>query len=310
MKPARWLTLLPAALLLASCGLTKPDKPEVAISNNSGPGGIPPHMLKGFDGGGTAVTPGGNQQKAQAAAAAAAASVDYTEADLAWTDADNPDAEIPELSKVMTNATEGTRWLESETQALRESKKTGKPLVIWFTDSVNSPACKSLSTRLLETNEFENWATENTVRLVIDQHPGGKGPDDVTRRTLHNRELKKKYNASGYPTFMVITPGGEVIDRYKGYRKGKEDFFFGQVKQGVSLAAEKQSAWKSSLTKKGYREWSDGKGRSIFAKLSYYKDGDLILAEPDGQRARTHEKNLSDEDRGWIEKQKAARGIQ
>jgi len=101
-----------------------------------------------------------------------------------------------------------------------------------------------------------------------------------------------------------------VIGRYTGYRRGKEDFLWGQIKQGVAVAEEKQQAWKSSLEKKGYRDWSDGKGRSIFAKLVAYKDGQLVLAEPDGSRARTKEQNLCSADQEWIKKQKALRGIQ
>ena len=127
---------------------------------------------------------------------------------------------------------------------------------------------------------------------------------------MHNRDLKKKYNARGYPTFVVLAPSGELIGRYSGYRRGKEHFIWGQMKQGVMIAAEKQEAWETSLAKKGYREWSDGKGRSLFAKLVHYKDGQLVLAEPDGQRARTQEKHLCDADREWIKKQKALRGIQ
>ena len=35
----------------------------------------------------------------------------------------------------------------------------------------------------------------------------------------------------------------------------------------------------------------------------------LVLVEPDGQRARTHEDKLSAGDRVWIQQQKEARGI-
>jgi hypothetical protein len=64
------------------------------------------------------------------------------------------------------------------------------------------------------------------------------------------------------------------------------------------------------LERKGYRDWSDDQGRVIFAKLAAYKDGELVLVEPDGQRARTHERKLSAGDRVWIEDQKKLRGIQ
>ena len=305
MKPARWLVTLPAALLVASCGLTKKDATAEASPSAFGPTGIPPHMRSGgMMEGGTPIKPGGNQPDA-----ATLSKIGHTDADLAWTDPDNPDAPIPDLGETWSMVKSDKPWLESEPTAKRQAKTSGKPLLIWFNDSTIA-ASKTVSQELLEKGEFESWATEHTVRLVIDARPVGRNPDETTRRELYNRDLKKKYNARGYPTFMVLAPSGEVIGRYTGYRRGKDDFLWGQMKQGVAVAEEKQQAWKSSLEKKGYRDWSDGKGRSIFAKLVAYKDGQLVLAEPDGSRARTKEQNLCSADQEWIKKQKALRGIQ
>ena len=294
------LPVLLAAGLFSGCAGTKEAEEE---ASPFGPTGIPPQLRANQDEG-TAVAPGGN-----IAAGAAEALANYNPDELVWTDPDNPDAEIPELQGLMAVAPKKGPWRESETEALRESKQSGKPLLIWFTDSVRSGACRSLSSGLLTTSEFEEWASENTVRLIVDQSVKGKDIDDDARKKIYVRGLKKKYSARGYPTLMVLTPSGEVIGRYKGYRKGKEDFIWGQMKQGVQLAQEKQVKWKASMERKGYRDWSDGKGRVIFAKLAAYKDGELILVEPDGQRARTHEKRLSAGDRVWIQQQKELRGL-
>ena len=108
----------------------------------------------------------------------------------------------------------------------------------------------------------------------------------------------------------VLAPSGEVIGRYKSYRAGQEDFLWGQLKQAVSIAKERQVSWKASLEKKGYRDWSNDSGKVIFAKLGAYQEGKMILVEPDGQRVRTNEKNLSAGDRVWIQQQKEQRGMQ
>jgi thioredoxin-related protein len=269
--------------------------------------GIPPQLGPGGKGfGGTPLKPGGNTI---ADAEAAAKALGQNEADLAWTDPDNPDAELPELQELMAAGPTKGAWMKSETEALRESRKTGKPLLIWFTDSARSSTCKTLSQQLLTTQDFQNWADENTVRLVVDQ-TGDGDIDMATRKKVYARNLKKKYAARGYPTLMVVSPSSEVIGRYTGYRRGKEDFIFGQVKQGVEVANENRRVWHSSLEKKGYRMWSDGKGHDIFAKLGYYKDGNLILVEPEGGKVRVSESRLSAGDRVWIQKQKEIRGIQ
>jgi thioredoxin-related protein len=306
MRWQPYISALLAGALFSSCSLGKGGKPEIG-ANPFGPTGVPPKLRGQGDEGGTPIKGGGNEAaKAEAAAAAAG----FKSSELAWTDPDNPDAELPELQELMAAAPQGSEWLESEGMALRESKKTGKPVFIWFTDSLRSAACKTLSAELFTKSEFQQWAEENTVRLVVDQEVKGKDPDDTARKKLYVRDLKKKYNARGYPTLMILSPSGEVIGRYKSYSRGKEDFIWGQLKQGVSLAKENHEAWKKSLERKGYREWTDNAGKTIFAKLGAYRDGDLILMEPDGQRIKAHEKKLSAADRVWIQQQKEARGIQ
>lgn len=301
MNWQRQLSAMAGALLFTACAGEKAT-PEAAAGN---PFQMPQMggNLKDF---GTPIKGGGNDEKA---AAAAAQALGYNpDTDLALTDPDNPDAELPELQEIMAKGPQEEIWIKSEARALRESRKTGKPVLIWFTDSANSSASRTLSENLLATSEFDSWADENTVRMVVDQNQGSN-IDDAVRKKVYARDLKKKYNARGYPTLMVVSPSGEVIGRYTGYRRGKEDFIFGQVKQGVSVAVENQRVWRASLQKKGYREWSDGKGRQIFAKLGYYNNGEMVLVEPDGSKARTHEKKLSAADRVWIQEQKEARGI-
>jgi hypothetical protein len=302
MRLSRLVAAGIVSALIAGCAGSRKAEPEAAASP-FGPTGIPPQLRGGGGEGGTAIAPGGN-------AALPSSLPSYNPDELVWTDPDNPDAEIPELQGLMAVAPQKSPWRESETDALRESKKSGKPLLIWFTDSVRSAACKSLSSGLFSSGGFEEWASENTVRLVVDQSVKGKDIEDDARKKIHVRGLKKKYSVRGFPTLLVLAPSGEVIGRYKSYRKGQEDFIWGQLKQGVGLAVEKQKAWKASLARKGYRDWSDDQGRVIFAKLAAYKDGELVLVEPDGQRARTHERKLSAGDRVWIEDQKKLRGIQ
>ena len=303
----KWQYLLPAILagpVFTGCAGKGKNSAEAAGNPFNIPAGALASNAAEF---GTPIKRGENQA-AQAEAMAKTMGYDPGK-DVIYTDPDNPDAELPELQELMAQGPREDDWRKSESEALRESRRTGKPLLIWFTDSRSSPASKTLSEQLLTTTEFQEWAEDNTIRLVVDQNQGSN-IDDAVRKRLHARQLKKKYNARGFPTLMVVAPSGEVIGRYTGYRRGKEDFIFGQVKQGVSVAVENQKAWRSSLEKKGYREWSDGKGREIFAKLGAYKDGELVLVEPDGTRARTHEKRLSAADRVWIQQQKEARGIQ
>ena len=308
----RWFRVIPVlsfVLLLPGCGglgSKEDEKPETVGPLGGGGEGVPARMQGPNTFGGTPIKAGGNasaevQKKALEA---------YNPDEVVWTDADDPDKEMPELDTLFSAPKQKGPWWESETESIRESKRTGKPLLIWFTDSLRSTASNSLKDNLFSKNEFEKWAEENTVRLVVDQNVTSKTMADLDAKKIYVRNLKKKYKAAGYPSLHLLAPSGEVIGIYKTYRPGQEDFVWGQLKQGVSLAQASQKSWRASLEKKGYRDWSNDSGKVVFAKLGAYHEGQMILVEPDGQRIRTHEKSLSAGDRVWIQDEKRKRGIQ
>ncbi len=226
-------------------------------------------------------------------------------------DAEDPDQIGTELRELLEAAPTEGPWRNSYTNTFKEARQTGKPVLIWFTDSQNSPNCKMLSRELFSKPEFEEWAQETFVRLQVDQRiQGSKLDNDVASKTSFIRDLKKRYKVLGQPTMLVLTPSGEVIGRYRGYKKGEAQFKWGQLRQGAIVATEKHAEWRAKMEKKGYRMWSDPRGRSIFAKLVAYRKGTLLLVEPDGTRARTKESQLSQKDQDWIAQQKRLRGIE
>jgi hypothetical protein len=298
-----WLFGLIVAL--SSCAkLSKPEKKEE--SSAFGPTGIPPQLRSQSDSG-IAVVPGGN----------VAPPTLTPQEDIVYTDPDNPDAEIPELATLLSGPKRGP-WEESETIAKQRSVREGKPLLIWFTDSNSSPMCKALSEELFSTQEFGQWATEKLVRLRVDAAVKIDNPE-MDLGTAENRrieiiryvaELKKRYKILGYPSLIMVGPSGEVVGRYRGFKRGDGPYFWGLIKQGEVAASETYKSWRAGLEKKGYREWQDRRNRKVFAKLVSYSKGTLILIEPDGSRARTKESVLSDKDLAWIAEQKKSRGLQ
>lgn len=301
------------ALSCSSCGLLgigrKPAKKQEP--GPFGVTGIPPQLrAKGGDSG-TAIAAGGN-------VSAKPLPLNATpEEDIVYTDPDNPDAVIPELANVLTAPKHGP-WEESETVARQRSAREGKPLLIWFTDSGSSPMCLALSQELFSTNDFANWATEKLVRLRVDAEVKitdsnldlSSAEDRRIRIIDYAKELKKRYKVLGFPTLVMLSPSGEVVGKYRGYKRGDAKFVWGQLKQGEAVASESYKGWRAGLEKKGYREWQDRGERKIFARLISYSKGTLILTEPDGSRARTTEASLSDKDRAWIAEQKKLRNMQ
>ena len=301
------------ALALSSCAkLGLGGKPEVKkVDQPFGPTGIPPQLRGKNTDPGTPVVAGGNVPDKSVS------SIFTPQEDIVYTDPDNPDAGIPELATLLSNAKRGP-WEESETIAKQRSMREGKPLLIWFTDSATSPMCKAVSQELFSTNDFGNWATEKLIRLRVDAQVKITDPDldlgssEDRRVALKNygAALKKRYKIMGYPSLIMLSPSGEVLGRYRGYKRGQADFLWGQLKHSEAVSAEAYKGWRAGLEKKGYREWQDRKGRKIFARLTSYSKGSLSFIEPDGTRSRTQEESLSDTDRAWIAEQKKLRNLQ
>jgi len=302
-------------LMLASCaklGLGgKPEPP--GMKSAFGNTGIPPMLRSKSQPSGTPVTPGGNQPESGATPA-------FTpEEDIVFTDPDNPEASLPELSTLLSvEPKKRGPWEDSVTIARQRSAREGKALLIWFTDSARSPMCKALSEELFNTPEFGRWASENLVRLRVDANVTVTDPDlsldeketRIADLKSYVARLKKQYKILGQPSLIVLNPSGEVIGRYRGYKRGQADFTWGLLKHAAAVSNHAYKQWKSKLEAKGYREWHDRKGRSVFAKLTSYSKGTLTLIEPDGTRSRTTEGRLCDDDRKWIEEQKRLRGIE
>lgn len=306
-----WILVLVATLSsCASLGLggKKAKKEE---PSPFGASGIPPQLRAKNSDPGTPVIAGGNNPGSKPIAGLT------PEEDIIYLDPDNPEAIIPELSAVLAAPKRGP-WESSETIARQRSVREGKPVLIWFTDSNTSPMCKALSQELFSTNEFGNWATEKVVRLKVDAVVKITDPDmsidDASaleyRRRDYNLALKKRYKVMGYPSLIMLNPSGEVVGRYRGYKRGGAEMLWGQLKHAEAVSTEAYKSWRSNLEKKGYREWQDRKDRKIFARMTSYSNGTLTFIEPDGTRSQTKETNLSDKDRAWIAEQKKIRNIQ
>lgn len=295
-----------ACLLLASCAkFGFGSKPE-SVTPSTAAASVPPMLRAGTQDEGAPVQAPGQP----------AANLTPDE-DIVFTDPDNPDSTLPELSTLLSAAPKRRGpWEQSETIAKRQAAREGKPLLIWFTDSARSPMCKALNEELLSTPDFEKWAAEKLIRLRVDANAQVDDPDlslgDKESRLVDIKNyvdrMKKQYKVLGYPFMVLLNPGGEVIGRYRGYKRGDADFTWGLIKQGEAASSHAYKAWRASLEQKGYREWRDRRDRKVFAKLTSYSNGSLTLIEPDGTRSRTQENKLSDSDRAWINGQKKLRG--
>ena len=306
MKIVRaWLGIVVCSLVV-SCGMF--DKKTAEEEKPFGETGIPKQLRANPE---VDAAPGAGQGIAAAEISVALAN-HPSQDNIVWTDPDNMDANIPELQKLLA-APKRDIWQKSESEAKRIAIREGKCVLIWFTDSVRSPVCKTLSEELFGKHEFGEWAKEHLVRLIVDQSAlmarGEKYDSEVVTQE-YVEQMKKRYKALGTPTVIMLSPKGEILAKYRGFKKGQGEFFWGQIKYSAGVGESEYQAWLQKLEKQGYRHWTDKQNRRVVARLVSYNKGTLVMVEPDGNRCRTDEGKLSDQDRDWIKAEKTKRGIE
>jgi len=224
-----------------------------------------------------------------------------SEEDIIWAPED-PDAPISELEGIQFEEEPVDSWHEDFDKAMRQARVTGKPVMMWFTRSQNSPLCDVLSRELLGTKEFDEWAANNVIRLRIDSSLKISNTGERRDRERKIAALKKRFSALGQPVIVMLSPRGTEFGKYRGYDPGSADLYFGRLRGHQRLAQADYINWKTDHEAKGYRVWHDARGRTVFAKVARYKQGTLWLVEPDGKRSKTSVSKLSTEDRQYIQR--------
>lgn len=294
--------LLVASLCLCSCaqfsritGIKGKGKPEKKKED----GGLAAYRAAG----GRVAGAGGYTTTGGVARATVGSAGITPESDIVWAP---EDPTKPIEGEDMWKKVENKSWLVSHTEASRFSRQSGKPLLIWFTDSSHSPSCRLLSKELFSKSGFEGWAKDCLVRLRVDSTlPARERNTDLgVRKKKFIDQLKRRYDVHGHPTVVVVSPRGAVIQSYRGYSKGNSDYYWGRIKQAHRIAETEYGAWREKLEQRGYRMWESRDGRKRLAKLYRFRPGKVTLVDPDGNRGTTRFSKLSDADQAWIMLQK------
>jgi thioredoxin-related protein len=110
----------------------------------------------------------------------------------------------------------GPKWLTSWDEAAKQSKASGKPILIDFTGSDWCGWCVKLKKEVFDTEHFKTWAAKKVVLLEVD-FPRKK-PLPAKQQTA-NEELAAKYGVQGFPTIIFADHKGATLGQY-GYDEG------------------------------------------------------------------------------------------
>ena len=117
-----------------------------------------------------------------------------------------------------TSAFAGNGWLTSYSEAVSQSKKTGKPIMADFTGSDWCGWCIRLHNEVFDKPEFKKWAAKNVVLLELD-YPHQKQQSKAIKE--QNDKIMRKYGpvVEGFPTVLFMEADGSVFGKY-GYEAG------------------------------------------------------------------------------------------
>ena len=111
---------------------------------------------------------------------------------------------------------DGLNWENNLDKAVEQAKKENKTVLVNFTGSDWCIWCKRLSAEVFQQKEFEAYAKESLVLVMLDF------PKDIkqTQETKeYNNKLAQKYGIQGFPTILLIDGQGKLVAQ-TGYQPG------------------------------------------------------------------------------------------
>ncbi len=97
---------------------------------------------------------------------------------------------------------------------LDAAKKDRKKIFLEFSGLDWCPPCKMLHRFVVNTEKFANYANEKLHTMVLDFSRTGNPKN--TKFAKQYIELAQKYSLEGFPTVIILSPDGEVIDTMVG----------------------------------------------------------------------------------------------
>lgn len=94
-------------------------------------------------------------------------------------------------------------WQTDMNKAVELSKKSHKPLLLFFTGSDWCGWCMRLQNEVFKTPEFTSWAKEHAVLVELD-YPRRTPQSDAIK--AQNSQMQQMFQVQGYPTVWFVKP--------------------------------------------------------------------------------------------------------
>ena len=107
------------------------------------------------------------------------------------------------------------KWLTSIEKAQKVSKKSKKPILVFFTGSDWCTPCRKLEEDFFSTEEFIK-KSDNFILVIIDKP---FRVDIISEKQMeYNNKIIAKYNPKKtFPKMLILNSKGKVLDKMSGY---------------------------------------------------------------------------------------------
>ena len=117
-------------------------------------------------------------------------------------------------------------WTDDYTKAVAQAKAENKAILLDFTGSDWCGWCMKMKQETLDTPQFTAYAQKNLVLVTVDfPH---KTPQTPAVK-LQNEKLNARYQADGFPTYVLIDKFGRELGRQSGYLAGGPTAFIAKL---------------------------------------------------------------------------------
>ncbi|KQX08941.1 thioredoxin fold domain-containing protein [Flavobacterium sp. Root420] len=106
------------------------------------------------------------------------------------------------LTGVFAMQSQELKWYTDVKEAITESNKVHKPMLMFFTGSDWCGWCIRLQNEVLKTPEFTKWASENVVLVELDYPRRTPQTPEIKNQ---NNELQQAFGIQGFPTIYFTS---------------------------------------------------------------------------------------------------------
>lgn len=107
----------------------------------------------------------------------------------------------------------GAEWGSDFEAAKAQAKAENKAILMNFTGSDWCAHCRRIKYAVLDTPEFADYVADKYILVEVDL-PRRIQLDAAVRE--QRQQLCREYGVSGFPTFLMLSPDGEVLDGFTG----------------------------------------------------------------------------------------------